>query len=250
MIIGHVQEFWSSSDRLVLAPLARRAHLLIAISESVAAALPPAVRARARVVPNATPDPGPVTPLSGRSGPLRFVIASRWNGWKGHGTLLAAWDRAGCPGHLTVLGGPPRVGQAVDVVALRRDLADPESVRIVGEVNDVGRYLTDADVVLMPSDDPEPFGLVAVEAFARARPVIASAAGGLAEIVTPGHDGWLFPSRDDAALAAVLRGLDRGAVELAGKNARETYESRFTVERYAREWSAALTAPGGIAPPD
>ena len=55
-------------------------------------------------------------------GPLTFVVASRWNRWKGHRTLLTAWELAGCPGRLVVLGAAPPVGDGVHVPALVREL--------------------------------------------------------------------------------------------------------------------------------
>jgi len=113
-------------------------------------------------------------------------------------------------------------------------------VCILGEVADAGARLEEADVVVMPSDSPEPFGLVAIEAFARGRPVIGSGAGGLLDIVTDGVDGWLYPPGDAAALAELLAGLTRAQVTRAGRAARATYESRFTTQRYAADWLAAV----------
>ena len=197
------------------------------------------------MVPNGSPDPGPPVPLAGRTGGLRFVVASRWNGWKGHRTLLAAWDEAGVDGTLTVLGGPPSSGERTDVVALVAGLARPGSVEVVGEVPDPSPWLAAADVVVVPSDRPEPFGLVAIEAFARARPVLASAGGGLLDIVTPEVDGWLFAPGDVAALAAVLRRLDRTTVTAAGGRARATYEARFTEREFAERWRAVVLGDEG-----
>ncbi len=243
-VVLHAQEIWSGSDRRILGLLARPCHRIVAISRAVADSLPASLRTRVRVVPNGTPEPDRWSTLRGRTGPLTFLVASRWNGWKGHRTLLAAWDRAsgpdGAPGTLVVIGGPPPSGDAVDVPALAAALKYPESVRIVGETTEAARYLDEADVIVMPSDQPEPFGLVAIEAFARGRPVIASAAGGLLDIVTDGSDGWLFPPQDVEALARVLTGLDRDAVAEAGQRARETYEKRFTVGLYAGNWRAAV----------
>lgn len=238
-VYGHLQEIWTRSDRAVLGVLARACHRLLAISAAVADAAGETLRRRVTVVPNGTPDPGPYRPLDERSGPLRFVIASRWNGWKGHRTLLQAWEEAGLDASLTVLGGPPPSGDAVDVRALVDGMSRPASVDVVGEVDDFGAYLEGADVVLVPSDQPEPFGLVAIEAFARGRPVIASAAGGLLDIVTDGADGWLFPPGDAAALVAVLRRLDRAEVTRAGQAARGRYLASFSREQFARHWRQA-----------
>ncbi|MET3805255.1 glycosyltransferase involved in cell wall biosynthesis [Nakamurella sp. UYEF19] len=239
-VIGHIQEIWSRSDRAVIGTPARACHTVLSISEAVSASLPDGLRGRTVVVPNGTGEPAETVPLDGRSGELTFLVASRWNAWKGHRTLLAAWELAGAPGRLLVLGGPPPSGETVDVRSLVADLERPGSVTIVGEVTDPARYLAEADVVIMPSDQPEPFGLVAIEAFARGRPVIASAAGGLLDIVTEDENGWLYPPGDSAALSVILQGLDRDHVATAGSIARKTYEERFTTTRFAATWWSAV----------
>lgn len=239
-VIGHIQEIWSGSDRKVIGMPAMACHSLLSISEAVSRSLPNGLRGRTVVVPNGTPEPSHVVPLDERSGELTFLVASRWNAWKGHRTLLSAWDLAGSPGRLVVLGGAPPIGESVDVKAIVATLERPDSVSIVGEVTEPATHIEAADVILMPSDAPEPFGLVAIEAFAFGRPVIASAAGGLLDIVTDRADGWLFPPRDAVALAAVLSGLTRESVTAAGAQARRTYESRFTIGRFADVWRTAV----------
>ena len=246
-VIGHVQEIWSAGDRAVLSAAGAACHRLIAISGPAAASLPARLAARTTVVPNATPDPGPLVPVE-PTGELNFVIASRWNGWKGHRTLLAAWDALDEPGHLVVLGGPPASGEVVDVPTIVAGLRRPETVTVVGEVLDIAPYLRRADVAIVPSDEPEPFGLVAIEAFARGRAVIGSDGGGLADIVTDGSDGWLFPRGDVAALTAVLTGLDKARTAAAGRAARAAFEARFTTAAYRQNWLAAvglITSPAG-----
>lgn len=245
-VVGHVQEIWSGTDRALLRGLAACCHQLIAISSAVAAGTG-RLAGRVTVVPNGTADPGSAatrdatgdeTGDAARTG-LTFAVASRWNAWKGHGTLLAAWDRTN-RGRLVVLGGPPASGARTDVPELVRALRRPVSVEVIGEVPDAAAHLAAADVVVVPSDRPEPFGLVAIEAFARGRPVIASAAGGLRDIVTDGEDGWTFPPGDVAALAALLDRLTADEVAAAGRAARRTYERRFTLDRFAADWLAAV----------
>ena len=250
LIVGHVQEIWSRRDAHVLGPLSRYFHRLVAISAPAKASIPARHRAKTTVVVNATTEPAEFVPLFGRAGPLRYVVASRWNGWKGHHTLFAAWDRADCPGSLVVLGGPPSIGVAVDVHALARGLRRPDTVDVVGEVSDVSPYLDSADVVLVPSDRPEPFGLIAAEAFSRGRPVIGSAGGGLADIITDGSDGWLYPMRDVDSLAVLFSSLTRELVTVAGTRARDTYQRRFTADRYARDWLQAVAQPALHDGPD
>jgi glycosyltransferase involved in cell wall biosynthesis len=241
-VITHVQEILSGSDRVIIGAVLRTAHRTLAISEAARKSLPAALARRTRVVPNATPDPGGYRPLHAHEGPLRFGVASRWNGWKGHATLLAAWDRLD-GGTLVVLGGPPPSGDVTDVRALVAGLRRPASVEVVGEVPDPWSRLADCDVVVIPSDQPEPFGLVAIEAYARGRPVVASAAGGLLDIVDDGRTGWLYPPRDVDRLAAVLRSLTPQDVAAAGARARDRYEQHYTTERYAHAWRAAAGFP-------
>ncbi|MGO9876439.1 MAG: glycosyltransferase family 4 protein [Acidimicrobiia bacterium] len=64
-----------------------------------------------------------------------------------------------------------------------------------------------ASIGVVPSVWPEPFGQVAIEAMACAKPVIASATGGLADIVVDGETGLLVPPGHVAALRAAIVSL-------------------------------------------
>jgi glycosyltransferase involved in cell wall biosynthesis len=241
----HAQEIWSGVEGRILAALARPVRRAVCISRSVQESLTGPVGRRSTVIENAVPDSetAPV-PRDAVGGPVEYVVASRWNAWKGYETLLRAWDAGDPPGRLTILGGPPPIGESVDVPRLVSELRHPESVRIAGEVPSVRPFLDEADVMIVPSDLPEPFGLVAIEAFCRARPVIGSDGGGLADIVDD-STGWRFPLRDAAALRAALDGVSRPAAVERGRRAREAYEERYSPRRFTAEfrtvWSELLT---------
>lgn len=235
-VVLHAQEIWSTSERRVLRWLARGSTLRIAISGAVERSMG-LDDPRPVVVPNAVPMPavvGPPLTAHGRPDGLRFVVASRWTPRKGYATLLDAWSRAGCPGHLTILGGPPPVGASVDVPQLvDAFVAQPHTVSVVGEVPDIAPYIADSDVVLLPSDLAEGFGLVVVEGFAQGRPAIASRSGGTVDVITHGVDGWLFTPGDAAALATVLSSLTPSAVAEAGARSLRAY-GRHTTDRFER----------------
>lgn len=239
-VLVHVQEMWSRFDRLALRIPALFCTAAIAISQPVADASRLRRRPPIVVVENGVTVPEPAElvgsaelPASSADRHPRYVVASRWNGWKGHRTLLAAWESAGCPGELTILGAPPPSGGGVDVPALVDELLSrPETVRVVGQVDSIADYLAEADGLILPSDRPEPFGLVIIEAFAQARPAIASRGGGPAHIVTDGVDGWLYELGSATALAALLRRLDLRALHTAGQRAVETYAERYTPQGY------------------
>jgi glycosyltransferase involved in cell wall biosynthesis len=89
------------------------------------------------------------------------------------------------------------------------------------------------DIVVHASTRPEPFGLTIIEAMACGRAVIATAAGGAAELLTPSEDAVAVPPGDAAALAGALCQLLRDADGRArlGSQARRTAVRRFDVRR-------------------
>ena len=246
-VVVHLQEMWSRSDRRILSLPAAFCTAAIAISPSVADASglrrPPVTVVENGVSLPAQQDDEPGSPHRPVSDPPCYLVASRWNAWKGHRTLLTAWELAGCPGTLLVAGGPPPAGAAVDVPVLVDELVSrPETVRVVGEVDSIAPLLDQADALVLPSDRPEPFGLVLIEAFGQRTPVVASRGGGPSGIVTPGVDGWLFDRGSAAALADLFRSLDRRALQAAGHRAELTYRQRYTPESYRSRLSTALAA--------
>jgi glycosyltransferase involved in cell wall biosynthesis len=91
-----------------------------------------------------------------------------------------------------------------DLVA---ELGLADAVHFTGFVEHVEDELAKLDVLVHASVVPEPFGQVVVEGMAAGLPVIATDAGGPAEIITDGVDGLLVAPGDVAALTAALRRL-------------------------------------------
>jgi glycosyltransferase involved in cell wall biosynthesis len=238
-ILLHCQEIWGGPEKYILRLLSYPVNSIICISEATRQPLSRRGRRRALVIPNAVSEaPQPRIEPRLSTEPLVFLMASRWNRWKGHGTLLAAWDTSIPIGRLVILGGLPPVGAGVDVPRLIEGLVHPETVECIGEVSDITSFIDASDFILLPSDSPEPFGLVAIEAFSRGRAVIGSKGGGLAQIVENGVSGRLFQPRANEELRNILTGLTKlDAIEM-GHSARNSFEKNYSIERFRAELSS------------
>jgi glycosyltransferase involved in cell wall biosynthesis len=75
------------------------------------------------------------------------------------------------------------------------------NVEFLGFRNNVYREIEQLDIVVHASTTPEPFGQVIVEAMICHKPVIATNAGGVREIVKNGETGWLVPMGDAESIA-------------------------------------------------
>jgi glycosyltransferase involved in cell wall biosynthesis len=115
---------------------------------------------------------------------------------------------------------------------LAASLRIAHAVEFLGHREDVPALLVDSDVCAFPSrTEAFPNGLI--EGMAAGLPVVASAVGGILELVDEGRNGLLVPVDDPAALAAgILRLLDdRPTGARLGESARATIESRYSFDR-------------------
>lgn len=215
------------------------ANALLAISGSVAKQFGPAKAVR--VVPDGL-TALPALPARAEARRTLGLPADTWvvalpgrlARWKGQDVLLRALPAL--PGAIAVLAGGAWRDDPAPLVALQRlagELGVADRVRFLGVREDMENVLAAADVVVQPSTGREPLGNAALEAAAAGRPVVASAHGGLPEVITDGKTGLLVAPGDPAALAAALRRLrdDPELAEQLGAAASADVSRRFAARR-------------------
>lgn len=234
--------------------LARLAHLHVAISRGLARYLAQTEGFREdgfEIVHygiGCGPEPAPY-----RGSAPRLLCVGRLIPIKGHIVLLRAFAQARrrVPELTLDIAGKGPLEPALR--ALARELGVAEAVRFLGHVSPVQRAIEAAAVVVVPSLG-EGFGMVALEAMERARPVIAAAVGGLGELVRHGETGLLVQPGEAEPLA-------RAMVELASDPARAramgeagrlralaSFPEERCVERTEILYRAALAANGRWRP--
>jgi glycosyltransferase involved in cell wall biosynthesis len=173
---------------------------------------------------------GDASPYAGSE--PRLLCIGRLIPIKGHLVLLRALAQARAqvpPVTLDVAGRGP-LEPALKSYA--RELGLEGSVRFLGFVSPVQQAIETAAIVVVPSLG-EGFGMVALEAMERSRPVIASAVGGLPEIVADGETGLVVPPADAETLADAIVALagDLSRATEMGSAGRTRALAEFTPER-------------------
>jgi glycosyltransferase involved in cell wall biosynthesis len=108
-------------------------------------------------------------------------------------------------------------------------------VRLTGFLPNPFPVVRALDVVVHPALR-DPFPLALLESMALARPIVASAVGGIPEMLVDGESGWLVPPDDPAALAAAVTALLRDADARCrmGEAAHARLTGAFALDRFAR----------------
>jgi glycosyltransferase involved in cell wall biosynthesis len=186
------------------------------------------------------------------NGPMRVGYAGQWVPRKGVAQLLEAWKavKAEMPSAELHLAGGAKLWKNSDanrqgepIAASVQQMEEQHLLHRVGVVPraQMPHFWNSVDIAVVPSLY-EPFGLVAVEALACGVPVVASAVGGLQEIVEDGKSGILVPPGDAGAIARALRELlnDQELRSHLSQGARRRAEE-FSLERRSRNFLTLLS---------
>jgi glycosyltransferase involved in cell wall biosynthesis len=149
-----------------------------------------------------------------------LLQVGRWDPYKGHRLLIETLGRLRhMPSWVCWQVGGASTAQEEryrrQVLQLAQDAGIADRLRFLGFQDNrtqLPRIWQAADLYCQANTEPEPFGLVFIEALAAGLPVVTTAQGGPAEIVDA-TCGALVPPRDSAALAAVLERLIEDSAE-------------------------------------
>lgn len=184
---------------------------------------------------------------------LLLSLIGRVSPRKGGLLALEAFERSGLSrARLWIVGGPAP-GHAGYAARLRARVARSPRWREVvqlGFLAEVAPIHAASDVVLVPSLLEEGFGLVAAEALAACRPVLATDRGGLAEVVRHERSGLLLPP-DPRVWAIALRRVARDPALRGrwGRAGRCDVAERFSPERALAAHSELYERLVGGGPP-
>jgi glycosyltransferase involved in cell wall biosynthesis len=161
----------------------------------------------------------------------RLLCVGRLIPIKGHIVLLRAFAdaRREVPDLTLEIAGRGPLEPALK--ALAKELRIADAVRFLGFVSPVHRAIDDCAVVVVPSLG-EGFGMAALEAMERARPVVAADIGGLGELVVDGETGLLVPPGEAEPLARALVALAR---DPSRRRAMGAAGRRRALEHFAEE---------------
>ena len=262
-------EHFSRSNLRLVVGLTRLPHVrVIANSQATMRAFIAAGGNRRRVVTIANGiDPAPFAPVDPaclaqlraelRLGPGPIVgLFGRLAMWKGQHVLADALAQV--PEAQALFVGDALFGEEPYRQALRTQLERSgvgERVRLTGFRSDIPALMQLCDVVVHASIAPEPFGRVIVEAMLSGRPVIASDAGGAAEIIEDGRSGLLIPPGDAVVLASSLqrlltdRPLARQLADAGRRRALACFGLDATLAQIDKFLATVVAQPGARARP-
>ena len=120
---------------------------------------------------------------------------------------------------------------------LSRDFKLEKKLYFTGYRQDVSAMMAMMDVVVHASNEPEPFGMVIIEAMALGKPVVATRAGGPLDIIQDGQTGFMVEMGDSKALGEAVAKLllNQQLCRTVGIKGRTRVKKLFSNQLYAQK---------------
>lgn len=169
-------------------------------------------------------------------------LIGRIDWWKGHDYFVAALAEAvkHIPKLRGIIIGEPS-GDRINQEYFNRLKKQVNSLQLNDKIiftgfrSDIPRLMNATDIIVHASSEPEPFGLVAIEGMAVGKPVVATAAGGILDIIQDGVDGILVPCKDSISMAKAILEItsNKKNAKRMGIESRKRIAEKFTIENQA-----------------
>jgi glycosyltransferase involved in cell wall biosynthesis len=181
---------------------------------------------------------------------LVIGMAARIHYWKGQSYFveiaraLLNHSQELTPPLYFLIAGDPFPGYEYLLEALHAQLKDPmfkDRVFYLGLVKEMDVFYRSIDLLVLPSQLPDPLPTVILEAMASAQPVIATQFGGAVEMIEQGVTGDFIPPDDAEQAVAVIRNwLDSSRLKAAGKAGRVRVLEKFSLSNWEEKMIKCL----------
>lgn len=174
---------------------------------------------------------------------LVIALVGRINSWKGQPLLLDAFylltkkfDNI----KLVFIGSAPPNQENFEITLNEKikEYQLQNKALIIPFQEEIGKFWDSIDIAVVPSTEPEPFGMVVIEAMLSEKPVVASNHGGPTEIVLPNETGFLFEPNNKESLAENIEKLivDPVLRKRLGTNGKKRAIEVFSVDNHVRHF--------------
>lgn len=235
--VWHIREIIKSNfeNKVISSIMNKYADLIIANSKATGKALKVNPE-KVRVVYNAVTDYEDTKDVIEKDR-ITIGMAGRINRWKGQKLFVdAAYIvHQSIPEARFKIAGEVYTGEDYirdELVEHIKEKGLENCVQLLGQVNDMSLFYKSIDIFVLPSIQPEPFGLVVIEAMDYSLPVIATNHGGPTEIIDDGIDGYLvdFTTADEMAKKIIVLASDSNLRQKIGMKGKEKKAKNFSVK--------------------
>jgi glycosyltransferase involved in cell wall biosynthesis len=185
--------------------------------------------------------------FNSESSEIIIALVGRISRWKGQKVLLNSFHKI-LDRHqnikLAFIGSPPPSQELFleELQELIKEIKISDKVVLIPFTEDITKVWQCIDIAVVPSTEPEPFGLVAVEAMLAKKPVVGSNHGGLTEIIINNETGFLVEPSSENQLAEAISKLVENP-ELRSKFGENGYQraiNEFSVATYVSKFEKLL----------
>lgn len=213
--VWHIREIIKNNieNKFISIIMEKYSDLIIANSKSTAESLK-VNQKKIRIVYNAIEEKENYKETIKIENNFTIGMAGRINRWKGQKLFVDAAEIVYkyYPHVVFKIAGDVYIGEEYLKMELKEYIENKgleKSIKLVGQVNDMDSFYKSIDIFVLPSIQPEPFGLVVIEAMENKVPVIATNHGGPTEIISHGEDGFLVDYKEAYEMAEyIIRLLD------------------------------------------